>query len=313
VAAGAQPFAALVAARLADVYCKQGQLEVAEQAVAIARQQLGPLPVGASLALGYCRAAVQLAEVQLSIATSSKAAAAAAQEAVSSCQALAASAAAAGPAQRPPAAAAWCNALLAAALLAGAEAALQRDDRPCALQLAASAWDAASGSSDGGPPCSALRCQQAAALLFLGQHSAAEAPAREQLAVWGLGQASSASAASTAPVDPPAAPRGRARRAAAKPAAGRSRGKAAAGAAAAAAAAAGEAVSEGTAASVLSSIPVHKQQLWHALQLSRGMLCIHRCARGGGGMHCMCKCVHRVAAHPSTLYTPAEPNLTLRP
>ena len=260
VAAGCHPMAAMFAARLADVFCKQGQLAAAEQAASAAEQRLAVLAAGSSLPLWYCRAAVQLVRAQVSAAAGSsggvsKAAWRECQVAVESCREVAA---AGGPQH------AWCSALHSAALLIAAEAALQRDDRAMALQHAAAALAATGGSVTG----SALRHQRAAALLFLGQHAAPPPTTTEQhLAVWGLGQAGGGAAPAEA-----SAPKGRApRKAPAKQPAGRSRGKAAA------------AVSEdGDAAGAgLAELQQRQQQqLWQALELSSGLLSMHRAAAG---------------------------------
>jgi hypothetical protein len=247
--------AALFAARLADVFCKQGQLAAAEQAASAAEQRLSAVAAGSSLPLGYCQAAVQLVRAHVSVAAGSsigcggvsKAAWHECQVAVASCQELAT----AGGAQH-----AWCIALQAAALLRAADAALQREDRAVALQHAA----AALAATDGGATGSALRHQRAAALLFLGQHAAPPPATPEQhLAVWGLGQTSNAAGPAEASAIKVRAPR--------KQPAGRSRVKAAA--------AASEDVE--TAGAGLAE---HQQQLWQALELSSGLLSMHRTAAG---------------------------------
>jgi hypothetical protein len=250
--------AALFAALLADVFCKQGQLAAAEQAASAAEQHLAVLTAGSSLPLLYCSAAVQLVRAQASVAAGSsggggvsKAAWHECQVAVESCQELAA---AGGPQH------AWCSALHAAALLTAAEAALQRDDRAVALQHAAAALAATDGSATG----SALRHQRAAALLFRGQHAVPPpATAGQHLTVWGLGQAGGG------PGPPEAsAPKGRApRKAIAKQPAGRTRGKAAA-----------AAIEDG--GSAVAGLAEHQQQLWQALELSSGLLSMHRTAAG---------------------------------
>ncbi|PRW58029.1 Regulator of spindle pole body duplication [Chlorella sorokiniana] len=72
VAAGASPVAALCGARLADIYCRQGQLAAAQQAVAGAEQQLNALEAAAgsaSTAQLYCQSAVLVARAQLDCST----------------------------------------------------------------------------------------------------------------------------------------------------------------------------------------------------------------------------------------------------
>ena len=263
MAAGAAPLAALCAARLADIYCRQGQLPAAQQAVVGAEQQLAALeaPAGsASLAQQYCQAAVLVARAQLD-SSSGKGGTKACQAAVTSCRELVAAATKAGG--QP---AAWCSALLAAALLQMAEAAMQAGNQPAALQDAADALAAAAGAAT---PCSAGRHMQAAALVFLGQHAVPVADAEQHLAVWGLGQpsSSSSSAAAAAP-----AAKGRARKAPARQPASRGRNKTAAAAVAAAA------DDEPASSSATALQQQHLQHLWRALDLSRGQLSVHRWA-----------------------------------
>lgn len=257
VATGARPLAALFGARLADVYCKQGQAAVAEQAVAVAERQVAVLAAAGLTSVEYCRAAVQLARAQLGVSSAcssvNKAVWLASQAAVGTCHELAAAPAASRPQQ-------WCSALHAAALLLAAEAALGRGDRPAALQQAAAALVAANG----GGACSAARHHRAAALLFLGQHAAPHPEGDGHLAIWGLGQANACPGA-----EAPAAPKGRARKAPAKQPAGRGRSKAAA-------AAEEEECPSASTTAVLQA--QHLQHLWAALELSRGQLVTHRMA-----------------------------------
>ncbi len=251
------PVAALCSARLADIYCRQGQLPAAQQAVDGAEQQLAALEAATSCAsLGqlYCRAAVLVARAQLDSSTGSSGTKAC-QAATASCRELVAAAAEQAGQQ-----AAWCSALLATALLQAAEAATQQGNQPSALQHAADALAAAAGPA---ASCSAGRHMQAAALLFLGQHAAPAADAGQHLSVWGLGQPS----ASSSPVvsEAPAA-KGRGRKAPARQPASRGRSKAAA--------------DDGPTASCSdgSLQQQHVQHLWRALDLSRGQLATHRWA-----------------------------------
>lgn len=265
VAAGACPAAALCGARLAEIYCRQGQLPAAQQAVAGGEQQLAVLeaPSGsASLAQLYCRAAVQVARAQLGCSGGSGGAKAC-QAAVACCRELVAAAAELGGQQ-----AAWCSALLAAALLQTAEAAAQQGNQPSAMQHAADALAVAAGA---GESCSAGRHMQAAALLFLGQHAAPPADSDQHLAVWGLCQPNAASAA----VVEASAAKGRGRKAPARQPASRGRSKAAA------------AASDDASCSAGALQQPHLQHLWHALELSKGQLGSHRwatqCKRGCRG------------------------------
>lgn len=261
MAAGAAPLAALCAGRLADIYCRQGQLPAAQQAVAGAEQHLAALEAlagSSSLAQQYCQAAVLVARAQLD--SSSGKGTKTCQAAVTSCRELVAAAAKAGG--QPVA---WCSALRAAALLQMAEAAMQAGNRPAALQDAADALTAAAGAAT---PCSAGRHMQAAALVFLGQHAVPAADAEQHLAVWGLGQPSSpsSSAASEAP-----AAKGRTRKAPSRQPASRGRSRAAAVTAAAA-------DDEPASSSAAALQQQHLQHLWRALDLCRGQLATHRWA-----------------------------------
>lgn len=269
-ASGARPVAAVFAARLADMLCKLGQPEAAEHAASAAEQGLAGMAIAPSLPLDYCRATVQLVRAQLDIASGSggggisKAALLRCQAAVSSCEELACAAAVAAGGSKHHPALGWCNALRSAALLTAAEAALQQDGTAAALEHATAA---AAASADGGCMCSAVRYQQAAALLFVGQHSAPQAEAEQQPAVWGLGRDCCAAADEV-----PVAPKGRSREAPAKPAAGRGRSKAAA--------PAGDAGTSDAAASrsatASRAVPQHQQRLWQALELSKSLPCMHR-------------------------------------
>ena len=283
MALGSRPLAALAAARLADVLCKQRQLAPAEQALAAAELLAAGLDDrdggsssstgGWCTPLGYCLATVQLVRAQLSAATAPagggggaaarKAAWLACQAAAERCEQLAGSA--------PDSCSCWCRALHAEALLTAAEAALVlRDDRETALRFATAAAAGASAAA-----CSGQRCQHAAALLFLGRHAespqdgaAGQQQQQQQLAVWGLCP-SPAGGAAWEPADVAEGAKGggaRSRKAAAaaKPvvAVGRGgRGKAATAAAA----------EDG-------GLPMSpsERQLWQALALSRGLLATHR-------------------------------------
>lgn len=249
--------AALCAARLADIYCKQGQLAAARHAVAAADLQLSSLEAAfgsAGPAQLYCCMAFSVAQAQLLSSSGSKDGGKACQAAVASCRELAEGAAPAGSRQR-----AWCCALLAAALLQAAEAAARQGEHAAALQHAA---DALAAAAEASTSCSSGRHLQAAALLFLGQHAAPAADADQHLAVWGLGPAGASSTAAAAEAP---ATKGRTRKAPAKQPASRGRGKAAA-------AAAGEAASDSAAALQQQ----HVQHLWRAFELSRAELSTHR-------------------------------------
>lgn len=255
VAAGSASMAALFAARMADIFCKQGDVPAAEQAAAAAEQQLDTVPESGSLALAYCTAAVQLVRAQLGLAAAGgspgKAVWQACQTAVAGCEVLVSSAAsdAAG-------AGSFCSALHAAALLTLAEAAIRRDDVAGARRHAAAALAAA----ETGGTCSAARCQHASALLFLGRHAATGAAAQQHLSIWGLGATGCGSSASC-DAEAAAASKSRAR----KQPAGRGRSKAAA--------AAAEDV-DGCNASAAQQDRM--RQLWQALECSRGLLPAHR-------------------------------------
>jgi len=267
VAAGSAPVTAAFAARIADIHCKQGQLAAAEQAAAAAEQQLASASSADAQAVESCRAAVQLVRAQLGIAAAgskvSKAAWLECQAAVASCR----EAAGAAPGG-------WGHAMHAAALLTAAEAALQRDDRAAALGLAA---DALGATGTGSTACSSLRYYRAAALLFLGQHSMGDASSDQHLAVWGLGATSSSSSEAAADVVMEAPKSSRARKLAAKQPASRSRSKAAAAAAAEQDdGGTSTASSSGSAAVAAWQQQQHVRHLWHALELSRGLLSMHR-------------------------------------
>ena len=242
VAAGAAPVAAAFATRVADILCKQGQLAAAEQVAEAAERQLAATAAD-SLPVRYCQAAAELVRAQLGVAAAAggsvgKASWQACQAAVVACGALGGKNG-------------WWSALHAAALLTAAEAALQREGTSAALELAA---DALATTEAGCNACSALRHQRAAVLLFLARHAAAEAAAPE-FSVWGLGAAGRGS--SSAPSAPAA--KGRARKAPAKSA---GRGKAAV------------AAEGGSGSGLLLQQP--QQRLWQALELSQGMLAVHR-------------------------------------
>ncbi|KAL4433955.1 hypothetical protein ABPG75_000396 [Micractinium tetrahymenae] len=258
VAAGAAPVAAAFAARMADIYCKQGEVAAAQQAATAAEQQLEAVPGSDSPPLAYCRAAVQLVRAQLGLAAAGgapgKAVWQACLAAVASCEELSARAASDAAAARG-----FCAALHAAALLTLAEAARQRDDAAAAWEHAAAALAVTEASG----ACSAVRCQHAAALLFLGRHAAAEAAAEQHLSIWGLGaggDGSNAGSDATA-----AALKSRAR----KQPGSRGRGKAAA-----AAAAAEDGGSDRAIAPAMQQ--ERMQRLWQALECSRGLLPAHR-------------------------------------
>lgn len=255
VAAGAAPVAAAFAARMADILCKQGELEEAEQAAAAAERQLEAVPDSTALAVAYCKAAVQLVRAQLRLAGGGgcpgKAIWQACQAAVASCEALTANSASNGTA-----AGSFCAALHAAALLTLGEAASQRDDAAGARQHATDAL----GVADVGGACSALRCQRAAALVFLGRHPASGAAAEQHLSIWGLG-ANECGRSASGDSDAAAAPKSRAK----KQPASRGQNKAAAVAAEAA-----------VAEDVGSSSAHAMQRLWQALECSRGLLPTHR-------------------------------------
>lgn len=269
--------AAVLSARLADIYCKQGELAAAEQAATSAEQQLTAMRDRCNaLAPAYCQAVVQLVRVQLSVTAAcgspGKTVWQGCVAAVSTCQELADAASAEGSAAG---AVGWCTALHATALLISAEVAWQREDAATAVDLATAALAAAKA----GGACSALRYQQAAALVFLGQHAAPHTAdgQMQHPTVWGLGGSTGRSSAAAAEAVPTV--KSRARRAPARQPASRSRGRSRTAVpeeddVVTNSAAAGQ--TDSGAAAAMAMQQQHVQHLWQALALSRGLLPVHR-------------------------------------